>query len=385
MKKKPFGKQTPWVWSIELVRGCNLACWHCTARLHTKNDKIKYMSEKTWINMCKIMEEMTPNRRLELAQGGEPTLHPKLLKFLKIAKEIAPSIQIQVTTNGLTLLNKKLTFDDLFNAGANSVYVDTYNSIDKFTEMAKNTEYEWYHYNDHKIGTENHKIANTYYNDKNMKLIILQGNPENRYKWRKQGRLSTFLNHIEWAVAMPNGLFPVREPYKRRCTMPLRYVSTSFEGDYLFCCIDFWCETAGLIGNVNDGISGFKKFWFGKLMQTIRKQLSLGLRENIPYCSRCNCAFSKCDFTKIWDPGSYENWFDGENWIDLLPIEKDNEIFNDGWEKAKNLKIPSIEKEKEIIENSPQYIINNNNMAAKKKKIDGEQICLFELEGNDET
>jgi hypothetical protein len=197
-----------------------------------------------------------------------------------------------------------------------------------------------------------------------MRLVILQDCPEKRLGWRKVGRLSTFLNHIDWKVAMPNGLVPVRKPYVRKCTLPMRYSSVDYEGNYLFCCIDFTCESAGLMGNVKDGVEGFKKYWFGNLMQSIRKRLAEKDRAGIPYCSRCNCAFSKCDWTRMWPDGSFEKWWDGSEWCEL---GSDEEIFKPGWELANELQVPTKEEETECLRKSNKLIINSTEVIAKKK------------------
>lgn len=365
--KKPLGKLAPWVWAIELVQGCNLKCWHCTAPLH---DEIKYMSLETWTQMCKIMNEVTPHRRLELAQGGEPTLHPKLLEFLRIAREITPTTQIQVTTNGLTLLSGKLTFAQIFEAGAHSIYVDMYDTVDKFIELAKTSGAEWYKYDKPKqiASSANHRMANTYYNDPNMRLIILQDHPEERLKWRKVGRLSTLLNHTDWDKCLPYGLVPVREPYKRKCTMPIRMTVLDYKGNYVFCCVDFWGESANQTGNVSQGVEGFKEFWFGRFMQSIRRHLRVGDRSKIPYCSRCNCAFSKCDWVRMWPDNAYELYFDKGKWHQLPSEEKDMEVFADGWNwhKKTTEAMPSIEKETSILLTSDKRIIHSDKVVRKK-------------------
>ena len=113
-RKKPLGKRGPWVWSIEIVRGCNLSCWHCTARLFAEINSPLFMSQGTWDAMCRIMNQVTPSTRLELAQSGEPTLHPNLLQFLDRAKSLTPTTQIQVTSNGLNFLQDKITFQEIF-------------------------------------------------------------------------------------------------------------------------------------------------------------------------------------------------------------------------------------------------------------------------------
>lgn len=371
MKKKPLGKHSPWVWSVEFVRGCNLRCWHCTARIINGDGKLKFMSVETWEAACHVMAKMTPGIRLELAQSGEPTLHPRLLDCLEMVKRISPTTQVQVTTNGMTLLKGKLTLKQMFDAGANSVYIDMYGSVEKFVEMARASGAEWYRYYHPRTeaSSPDHRMANTYYGDPKMRLVILQDTPEYRLRWRKEGRLSTFLNHVDWRAAMPYGLIPVRESLVRGCTLPMRYVSTSYEGDYLFCCIDFWCESAGLMGNVKDGPEGFTRFWFGRLMQSIRRRLVVKDRVGIPYCSRCNCAFSKCDWVRMWPENSYDNYWDGERWVAMPPREFDNEVFADGWAKAREVIIPSQEEEDICLSSSKKRIIKST--AATRKKSDG--------------
>ena len=370
-RQKPMGKRTPWVWSIEFTRGCNLACWHCTARIFPEDGNPRFMSVETFTEMCKVMNAITPHTRLELAQGGEPTLNPNLYECLGLVRRLTPTTQVQVTTNGLTLLAGKVTYRDLFAAGAHSVYVDMYGQKEKHIEMAKASGAEWYKYNEPRVGTENHKMANTYYGDPDMKLVILQDSPEYRLRWRNEGRLSTFLNHMDWNVSMPYGLIPVREPYARKCTMPMRYVSISHEGDYLFCCIDFWCETAGQMGNVRDGVEGFTEYWFGLLMQSIRRRLSLGERASVPYCSRCNCAFSKCDWIGIWPPHSFDWWWKDNEWSEMPPLDGKEEtaVFDEGWQWASKTgeALPSIEHEIKVLNESDKRIIKST--AAIRKRV----------------
>ncbi len=358
-RKKPMSKRTPWVWSIELVRGCNLSCWHCPARIFPEDGEKRFMSAETWEAACRVMNAWTPRTRLEVAQGGEPTLHPRLLNFIDTTRRLAPTTQLQVTTNGLTLLSGAVKLRDIFAAGAHSVYIDMYSPIERFLELIREARVpglEWYKYDKPKLIASNpdHRMANTYYGNPDMKLVILQDSPIDRLGWRKVGRLSTFLNHIDWKVAMPWGLVPVRETYERKCTLPMRYVSTSWEGDYIFCCIDFWCESAGLLGNVKDGPGEFREFWFGRLMQSIRRRLADADRAGVPYCSRCNCAFSKCDWTGIWPKGSFDWWWDGEAWKELPPRGRDDDVFADGWKKARRVTkgLPTVDEETSVISSS---------------------------------
>jgi len=366
--RKPLGKYSPWVWAVELVRGCNLKCWHCTSRVFPKDGENQYMSVETWKAMMEVIAEITPSGRLEIGQCGEPSLHPNLLEMIRSARKISPTTQLMTHTNGITLLSGKLKITDMFDAGFNAVSVDVYKRMDWYIAMAKESGAEWYSYDDRKLGSEKHGNAFTYSGDPNMKLVVLRSCPEKRIQWRNAGRLSTFLNHIDWKTAMPYGLVPVREPYQRKCTIPMRFSTVDHLGNYLFCCVDFECETAGLMGNVHDGVEGFKRYWFGRLMQTIRKNLHAADREKMPYCIRCNCAFSKCDWTGLWKEGSFDEWWDGEKWVELPPRERDNEVFVDGWKKCREVQagLPSIKQEVECLGSSSKLIIHNNPLLRKK-------------------
>ena len=372
-KNKPLGKHSPWLWSIEPVRGYNLRCWHCAVRIPFPEDgKPRFMDIDTWTALCKVIADTTPHTRLELVGCGEPTLHPRLLECLRIAKEITPTTQLQVTTNGKTLIAGKITHEEMFKAGAHSVYVDMYDPVEKHVRLAAAAGVEWYLYNKPKIGSDGHKRkAFTYYDDPDMKLIILQNCPEDRIRFRKAGRLATWSNNLNWNAAIPHGLVPVREPYERKCTIPFRYSVVNCEGYYQFCCTDLLSETAGLMGNVKEGPDSFRRYWFGRLMQSIRRRLAMKDRAGIPYCCRCNCAFAKCDWTGMWPDGSFEQWWDRDGWQDMPPLEMDDEVFADGWEKKRlsDAKLPTMKQEAEILKHSRERIIRSTAAVDKTKGV----------------
>ena len=170
-KRRPLGKFNPWAWCIEPVRGCNLSCWHCPVSVDPKlQNNYEYMPKNTWVNMWKLIKEVTPYCRVEMANFGEPTLHPHMVEFLSIAREISPNSQIQITTNGTALIQKKITYEQLFNAGLNIVYVDMYAPKEKHELLAKESGYEYYNYYESPKGVPN---AWTYHNDPNIQFISL--------------------------------------------------------------------------------------------------------------------------------------------------------------------------------------------------------------------
>lgn len=273
------------------------------------------MSEDIWVNLWKIIRAVTPRCRVEMANAGEPTLHPDMLNYLRIARRLSPDSQIQITTNGTMLSSGKMAHAQLSRAGANIVYVDMYAPKEKHIKLAEESGIPFYEYYSKPANAPG---AWTYHGPE-TRLIVLMEQPANwPDKRKKLGRLGTMLNHLDWEAAKPFGLTPVEAPLRRRCSQPFKYVSVHCDGSYELCCQDFFGETAGKLGNVSEGVEGFKKFWFGEMMQRTRRGLHLApeLGRPAPYCSRCGITFSKCDF-KMWPDGALEHYYDGSGWIKI--------------------------------------------------------------------
>lgn len=291
-KVKPLGATSPYAWVIEPAYECNLKCAHCCARLK-KPDEHGRISEKTWRQTFEIMNEVTPTCRVDLCLAGEPTLHNELPKLLRIARELCPLSQIQITTNGTTLLKGKYTFKQLLDAGANIVYADMYGSKESFLALAQASGYPFYEYYN---APENAPSPWTYYGP-DIKVIVLQVQPGNWPTSRKKaGLLGTWYNNLDWEAAKSFNLSPVTQAPARRCNQPFVYVTVNYAGKYLLCCQDGMGETAGDFGTVDTGVPGFKKFWYGERLQRIRLNLRNKNRAGNPQCQRCNITFSRCDY-----------------------------------------------------------------------------------------
>jgi organic radical activating enzyme len=312
MKKfKLYDNQNPQVWSINLVYGCNLRCGHCCRALDTDYN-YQYMSKESWINTFKLIKEISPQCRVDICVTGEPTLHPNIVEFLKIAKEISPDSQIQITTNGTQLITGKVNYKELLEAGANIVYTDMYSPHEEHEKLAEESGYEYYTYYDK---TKKMKSPWTYYGDNDLKMIILQEQPDNWPKSRfKAGLLGTWYNNLDWEKGEKYNMFPVIEAPHRRCNQPFLYVTINHTGEYQLCCQDGMAETAGWFGSVNEGgVEGFKNFWFGKRLMTIRRNLRNKERKLNDACSRCNITFSRCDYIH-WTDNQMEVYYEGKIW-----------------------------------------------------------------------
>ncbi|MBW2647745.1 MAG: radical SAM/SPASM domain-containing protein [Deltaproteobacteria bacterium] len=310
--KRPLGKFHPWAWWLEIVQGCNLTCWHCPTRLMPR-DYRHYMSKEDWVSLLHITKEVTPYNRYTLGNAGEPTLHPELLEFMSLAKEITPHTQIQLTTNGTKIIDGTYTYRDLFEAGVHTVYIDMYAPLERHIELAKASGYPYYELD--KRPKDVPQVW-TYHNDPDFKLIALV-NPPTFWSAARlgQGRLHTFINQLDWEATKKYNLVPVTNPPNRRCDLPSKMVSTHSDGTYSFCCNDFLQANKAELGHISDGVQGFFKFWLGKYMQETRRKLHNKDRIGHEFCSQCSFVSLRADIP-WWEPELLDQYWTGESWED---------------------------------------------------------------------
>ena len=316
-KSHPYGNETPYAWILELVHGCNLNCGHCSCRLDPPG-QYTFMSLATWKASWEIIAEVSPTVRVDICLGGEPTLHKHIYKFLRIARKISPLSQIQITTNGTQLKSGRLTYAKLFEAGVNIVYTDMYGPTELFTKLAEESGIPWYEY------YKKPKTAPSpwSYHGPELQVIVLQEQPENWPKSRfRAGLMGTWYNNLDWEAAKRFGLTPVTTPPKRRCNQPFIYVPVHASGKYLLCCQDNVGESKELFGTVHEGVDGFKKYWYGKEIQTIRRRLRNKNRLDTTFCSRCCITFSRCDYIH-WKENELNTYWNGEKEVPMPSREE---------------------------------------------------------------
>jgi len=332
-KQRPLGKSTPIVWLVELSFGCNLACAHCVAEQIKKSENV-LMDEETWRRTFEIINEVSPFARIDLAGTvGEPTLNPRLLDFLRIARELAPNVQIQITTNGTRILAREYKMKDLLDAGANILYIDQYGAHGRFEKMAHESGYPWYQYYDDEADKTPGALTPWQYWGPDLKMIVLMDEPSTWPASRRRANiLGSWLGTIDYKRAAAGGfpeIAPLREPLKRRCNQPFQYVTVSATGEYLLCCQDGLQKTRGQFGSVHSGVEGFREFWFGRDMQWIRGRLREKDRASVKECSKCSITFSRCDY-KLWDDEALNRvWQDGQ-WVSLEPTLTSEESTEQG-------------------------------------------------------
>lgn len=312
-ENRPLGKFNPWAWWVAITRGCNLRCWHCAARLFPRGE-YHHMTMETWKNLIGLIKKVSPNTRLEIGYDGEPTLNPKILDMFKYAKKEAPTIQLMMYTNGTILMKGEITYKDLFESGLNMIQVDMYSTIEKHEKLAKDSGY--FYFREHEKPDDFPGIF-TYNKDNNIHAIRLSNNPSDWIGRKKKGRnISTFFNNLDWDEAKKHNVYPVKRAPNRRCDLPSKFIPVCYDGDYTFCCFDFFNDVAGKIGNINNGIEEFFSFWLGEYMQDVRWKLYNKDRNSHQFCKTCAFTSIRCDIP-YWKSGVLSKYWDGDKFSKL--------------------------------------------------------------------
>ena len=345
--KRPLGKLNPWTWWPELVRGCNLSCVFCPARMIEKSDW-NFMSSATFEHTLSLMAELAPYGRMNFAMLGEPTLHPLLLDFVRLTRERATHVQITTYTNGKRLVSGEVTYKSLFDAGINCVFTDMYDAFEVHKRLAIESGYEWYHEDE-----KPDDIANVfeYRDEPDRHTIRLSENP---YSWNKRkmgrGEFHTFLNTLDWDAAKKFDITPVVDPPKRRCDQPSKFVNINWDGSYQVCCAAGMSSSATTkLGNVSEGLDGFLRFWLGGYMQDVRLYVENKDRAGHELCAKCSFVSIRSDIP-YWKGGFSEYW-DGSAWRTLAPyVPSGSQTAGE----LKRMRLTPSSREREIAKNDPQ-------------------------------
>ncbi|BCS90984.1 MAG: radical SAM protein [Candidatus Micrarchaeota archaeon] len=108
--------------NVVVTNRCHLSCWYCF--FYAKEGEPIYEPnleeiKKMFINLRN--QKPIPANAIQIT-GGEPTLHPDIIKIVELAKEVGFD-QIQLNTTGITIAqNPKLAYE-LRRAGVSTLYM----------------------------------------------------------------------------------------------------------------------------------------------------------------------------------------------------------------------------------------------------------------------
>ena len=105
--RSPLGER-PAGLHVNISSSCNLGCRMCPyLPVHDNDDYVDQMTEETFRRLLPAMPWLPS---LHLSGSGEPFFNRRLVRFIELAREVNPSIEVNVTCNG-TLLTDQVIRD----------------------------------------------------------------------------------------------------------------------------------------------------------------------------------------------------------------------------------------------------------------------------------
>lgn len=280
-RRKYRTQEDPFCIQIELTEGCNLRCAFCGLQgIRAEGEKnYKCMTPETLRAILEGVRAASWTPRLEFAMHGEPTMHPDYIGMIKLTRELAPRLQIMMTSNGGGLLRKPgpvANVAALFNAGLNILALDNYKGVGivpKIVEALHAQEFFeqsgvlFYNYPEQPEGNPHQRHPRSH------KFLSVIADIEESSK----GTHATLTNHAGC------GLPPLEEPLMKQCAKPFREIGVRWDGNMAGCCNDW--RGVIKVGNVND--TSIEELWQGNVMGAMREKLFRGERDFSP-CDVCD-------------------------------------------------------------------------------------------------
>lgn len=260
---------TPWTIKIELVHGCNLKCKFCPVSLDddlqnkaTREFISLEILEKFCVEYADLREANSPNSwpRIELAQRGEPTLHPHLFKCLRIIRKHLPKCQITLFTNGVMVLKDEAFIGKVFDAGLNVLYIDCYNdTYQKFESHCNQVNdgsfqvYDAKDFSPYRIHKGGHNLSV-------VSLIVGLEDQENSLSVREIHNVGGNMppeSLVQFGWEKKEDL-----PLQKNCYRPYRDIVMLCDGNIVVCCLDWYPTEDTILGNVNE--ESVEEIWYGE-------------------------------------------------------------------------------------------------------------------------
>lgn len=262
---------------FEPARGCNLACTHCAVpalQPRAGVDRYSLMSEVTMRNIGAALAYACAhhgwNPRLELASGGEPTLHPELEQLVRALRAAMPKASIMLTTNGGGLLARSgARVEALFAAGLNTLALDDYEGIPIVAKLLPNIKRPILPY---PTDLKNNPHQRFY----GQRVVLIKD-----LKAATKGTHASLNNH-----AAIGGLPVIDAPGAAPlCVKPFREVQVHYDGVVGACCHNFSRELD--VASITADPTSLAAAWTSALLRAIRRKVYARTRDFRP-CYGCD-------------------------------------------------------------------------------------------------
>jgi len=282
----------PWSVAVELVEGCNRLCDFCGLNTLWKNKEdriLKFMDMEVFEKITKEIGHWLIKKRIEFCCHGESILHPNVLDMISMMRELAPKVQMQLTTNGIFLRKNGLSFlKKLYSSGLNILLVDTYDHRNELISMGKEAEIE----------VPGLKFSNFYagedptnpwgYVSPDFKSYVIMDDVSTKQGKGKRKLTRVWMNHagnVNWKVVGPKyGIYPLLYPLQKKCSRPFRELVIHWDGSIPACCLDFSHDL--ILGKFPEDGS-LEQIWHSDIFNFVRFLLFNKWRYMTP-CFRCD-------------------------------------------------------------------------------------------------
>lgn len=270
---------------VELVKGCNRACWFCpfAGALKSERTDYKYMEPELLKKMFTELNGWLPKIRVEIDLRGEPTLHPEPLRCLATIRAAMPSAHIQLQTNtdfwhkdGRTLI------PSMFAAGLNMLVLNCYapGRYEWFLEHLRSWGLpfvDFYHNN------PEHKSTYCYNPPTKQQIFVLdnlgtvEGKPISKRLHSSAG------SSDEQLMLKMCGRKPSQTPRPNKCSKIFRELVVQWDGTVPACCLDWQAEM--VLGNAKT--QHLREIWQGGRFDALRK-LTYRKSRAVRPCCKCD-------------------------------------------------------------------------------------------------
>jgi hypothetical protein len=243
-------RHLPYSLKPEFVRGCTLRCVFCGLRNQDWAEKeYEYLPANLWGRYVEAVAAWRPKVRIEIANRGEPTLHPRFIEYIHIARQALPKAQFLVSTNGdlsdiIGLARFKAWVQEAQDAGVNCFLLDCYTPrrLREFTALFAGTANTFFD-----------DSANPYpYRGPDWRALIIKDACTYKTEDGRAPKENIILHYHNQggnadvgpgpAARMYPNVRPIKEPLARMCVRPFREFPMWFDGSIPICCDDWGDE-----------------------------------------------------------------------------------------------------------------------------------------------
>jgi len=233
--------------NIETANTCTRRCPYCKFGIERRWDK-KVMERRIFEKILYDLKAVNYSGLIGPFANNEPLMDRRMVSFIRMIRDILPSAQSYLFTNG-DLLEKDI-LQKLFDAGLRRIFISVH-SGERFEHFLQMVEI---------FGQGRITLTSTFEMDKKRAFHNRGGSIR-----------SEIVDQTDFS--------------DQGCCLPFRQAVINPDGDLYLCCCDFYYDV--VFDNVKDR-SLVDIFLNNRQLNAIREQLSLNSRKGLTLCEGCS-------------------------------------------------------------------------------------------------